>query len=244
MEQKNKQTIAVNNIELILDKMSSQIAFLIRNKKSLSQLDVDSLMEHTRRLYDVLCSIKCEIDVDSIPMEIYYNENVDIPNLNEGNEDNKIKEEEIDTNDIETSNEPVEQQKIEEEAEELHQEEPEKEIIINFDNYHSHHVTENHQTLGEKLEQQEDNSLVTRLKNKPLKNLMNAIGINDKFLLLNELFKGSMEKYNKSMKALNEFSTLTGAKTYMSELEIELQWNCDSEAYNKLLDLIERRFTK
>lgn len=244
MEQKNnKQTIAINNIELILDKMSSQIAFLIRNKESLNQLDIDSLMRHTRRLYDILCSIKCEINVDSIPMEIYYNKNVDILNLNEENEKNKIKKEEkVDINDIETSNESVEQQKPEEKTEKLHQEEQEKEVTIDFDNYYKNHIIEHHQTLGEKLERQEDNSLAAHLKNNPLKDLTNAIGINDKFLLLNELFKGSMEKYNKSIKTLNEFSTLTGAKTYMSELEIEFQWNCDSKAYNKLLDLIERRF--
>ena len=71
---------------------------------------------------------------------------------------------------------------------------------------------------------------------------MTAIGINDKFLLLNELFNGSMEKYNKSIRALNSFSTLLGARTYMSELQIEFQWDCESEAYKKLGDLVERRF--
>ena len=98
------------------------------------------------------------------------------------------------------------------------------------------------QTLGDKLEQKEDNSLAARLQRKPVTDLMMAIGINDKFLLLNELFAGSMEKYNKSIRALNSFSTLFGARTYMSELQIELQWDCDSEAYKKLSDLVERRF--
>ena len=71
---------------------------------------------------------------------------------------------------------------------------------------------------------------------------MSAIGINDKFLLLNELFWGSMDKYNRSIRALNNFPTLLGARTYMSELQIEFQWDCNSEAYKKLSDLIERRF--
>lgn len=97
-------------------------------------------------------------------------------------------------------------------------------------------------TIGDILEMAEDNSLAARLQRKPVTDLMNAIGINDKFLLLNELFGGSMEKYNKSIRALNNFSTLLGAKTYMSELQIELQWDCDSDAYRKLDDLIERRF--
>ena len=86
--------------------------------------------------------------------------------------------------------------------------------------------------------------MAAHLQRKPIDNLKTAIGINDKFLFVNELFNGSMEKYNKSVTALNEFKTLLGAKTYMSELQIELQWNSDSEAYVKLEDLVERRFLK
>ena len=97
-------------------------------------------------------------------------------------------------------------------------------------------------TLGDKLEAAEDTSLAARLQRKPVADLAAAIGINDKFLLLNELFGGSMEKYNKSIRALNNFSTLLGAKTYMSELQIEFQWDCESDAYKKLDNLVERRF--
>lgn len=103
-------------------------------------------------------------------------------------------------------------------------------------------VRGNAPTISDMLEQNVDNSLAARLQRKPVADLISAIGINDKFLFLNELFGGSMEKYNKSIRSLNSFSTLLGAKTYMSELQIEFQWNCESEAYKKLADLIERRF--
>ena len=93
------------------------------------------------------------------------------------------------------------------------------------------------------LELIEDNSLAARLQKKPVTDLMTAIGINDKFLLLNELFAGSMEKYNKSIRALNNFPTLLGAVTFMNELQIEFQWDVNAEAYKKLKDLVERRFT-
>ena len=103
-------------------------------------------------------------------------------------------------------------------------------------------VRGNAPTISDILEQNVDNSLAARLQRKPVADLISAIGINDKFLFLNELFGGSMEKYNKSIRSLNSFSTLLGAKTYMSELQIEFQWNCESEAYKKLADLVERRF--
>ena len=104
-------------------------------------------------------------------------------------------------------------------------------------------TTHNQQaTLGDVFGNAEDTSLAARLQKKPITDLTTAIGINDKFLLLNELFGGSMEKYNRSIKALNNFTTHLGAVTYMSELQIEFQWDCESEAYKKLSDLVERRF--
>ena len=92
------------------------------------------------------------------------------------------------------------------------------------------------------MENAEDNSLAARLQRKAISDLTTAIGINDKFLLLNELFNGSMEKYNKCIRSLNNFTTLLGAKTYMDELQVEFQWDCQSDAYKKLNDLVERRF--
>ena len=61
-------------------------------------------------------------------------------------------------------------------------------------------------------------------------------------MIINDLFGGSVERYNKSVDALNYFTTLSGAKVYMSELQIELQWDTESQAYKTLNDLVERRF--
>ena len=98
------------------------------------------------------------------------------------------------------------------------------------------------ETLGDKLQQEEDHSLAAKLQHGSLNDLRSAIGINDKFLLVNELFGGSMEKYNKSIDNLNDLKTLNGALVYMNELRIELQWNSSNEAFKKLLDLVHRKF--
>mgnify|MGYP003291548738 CR=1 FL=1 len=156
-------------------------------------------------------------------------------------------EEEIDDED----EEPFIMIEEEEEEEEEEQEQEEKEEPVQEEDDDDKQdsgiraykkINNEYFTLGDILEQAEDNSLAARLQKKPVTDLTTAIGINDKFLLLNELFSGSMEKYNKSIRALNNFSTYLGAKTYMSELQIEFQWDCDSEAYKKLDNLVERRF--
>ena len=98
------------------------------------------------------------------------------------------------------------------------------------------------ETLGEKLQEEEDHSLAAKLQHKKVTDLRTAIGINDKFLLVNELFAGSMERYNKSIENLNDLPTLDGALGYMDELYVQYQWNRNNEAYKKLMDLVRRKF--
>lgn len=88
----------------------------------------------------------------------------------------------------------------------------------------------------------EDNSLAAKLQRTPVTDIKAALGINDKMMIINDLFKGSVERFNKSIDALNEFPTLSGARIYLSELQIELQWDVESLAYALLYDLVERRF--
>ena len=97
------------------------------------------------------------------------------------------------------------------------------------------------ETLGEKM-MGEDHSLAAKLQQNPVLDLKSSIGINDKFLFVNELFGGSMEKYNKSIDNLNDLKTLNGAMIYLNELKIELQWNSSNEAYQKLKDLVSHKF--
>ncbi len=96
-------------------------------------------------------------------------------------------------------------------------------------------------SLGESM-MGEDHSLAAKLQQAPGRDLKSVIGINDKFLFVNELFGGSMEKYNKSIENLNDLKTLNGAMIYLNELKIELQWNSSNEAYQKLKDLVSHKF--
>lgn len=98
------------------------------------------------------------------------------------------------------------------------------------------------ETLGERYQQGQEETVGERLQHSSVRDLQSAIGINDKFLFVNELFGGSMEKYNRSIENLNDLKTLNGALIYLNELRIELQWNSSNEAYKKLLELVHRKF--
>ena len=297
MEQRNnKQDCVIFEIESLLNKMSNQVNFLIRKEMTMSQLDIDLLMENTRKLYDTICSVKLgvrseELGVRSVELGVEENTDSDtdtdfelidsstnelIDSYTDSEEDEEdeedadmvwdftkeseelgIRSEELgvegntdsDTDFDFDSDTDTDLELIDSATDELIDSdtesvpEPEEEPEEEDSGIRTYRIVrENAPTLGDLLEKTEDNSLAARLQRKPVSDLISAIGINDKFLFLNELFGGSMEKYNKSIRSLNSFSTLLGAKTYMSELQIEFQWDCSSDAYKKLADLVERKF--
>ena len=220
MEQRNnKQDLIIFEIENLLNKMSNQVNFLIRKEMTMNQLDVDLLMENTRKLYDTICSIELGVDVDA-------------------DTDSDADSELIDSSTDGLIDSDKEEDSVPSPITNIYSAQTEE--VSGIRTYKI--VRENAPTISDKLEQNVDNSIAARMQRKPVSDLISAIDINDKFLFLNELFGGSMDKYNKSIRSLNSFSTLLGAKTYMSELQIEFQWDCNSDAYKKLADLVERRF--
>ncbi|MBO6027167.1 MAG: hypothetical protein J6P73_07980 [Bacteroidales bacterium] len=117
-------------------------------------------------------------------------------------------------------------------------------FILNFEPAEPEPANKPVYTTGDEIDFEFDvpETLGDKLQRSSINDLHNAIGINDKFLLVNELFGGSMEKYNKSINNLNDLKTLNGALVYMNELRIDLQWNTSNEAYKKLLELVHRKF--
>ena len=57
----------------------------------------------------------------------------------------------------------------------------------------------------------------SKLQNKPITDLAKAIGINDKFLFIKELFGGDSDLYNQTIKHLNHFTDLNEAIIYLQE---------------------------
>ncbi len=98
------------------------------------------------------------------------------------------------------------------------------------------------ETLADKLSSDNKPTLAEKLSQNVLKSLKQYIGINEKFLFINELFKGEMSKYNKAVEELDSMPTFEGANTYLFELKIQNQWDDDSEAFKKFKELIEKKF--
>ncbi|MDO9510698.1 MAG: hypothetical protein Q7J34_02975 [Bacteroidales bacterium] len=88
----------------------------------------------------------------------------------------------------------------------------------------------------------EDKSVLSRMVQKPLADIRAAIGINEKFLFLNELFKGDLQLYNNAIQQLNNAGSAENAKNILSDYQMQFDWDLTSPATMKLSELVERRY--
>ena len=70
-----------------------------------------------------------------------------------------------------------------------------------------------------------------------------AIGINDQYLFINELFRGDQTMYERSIKTINSFNIYGEAELWIKrELKLKLGWNEDSDVVQLFDQLVRRRF--
>jgi hypothetical protein len=86
----------------------------------------------------------------------------------------------------------------------------------------------------------DDDDVSDILKTKPLANLSDAIGVNDKFLFIREIFNGNPESYEQAISKLNETSNIADAKAIILSYAVN---NEETDASRQLLDLMKRKFT-
>ncbi len=99
------------------------------------------------------------------------------------------------------------------------------------------------ESLNDKLRQGKT-ELVEVLKETPVKDLRKAIGINDRFLLINDLFRGDETMYERSIKTINSFNIYAEAEFWISrELKTKLGWNKDHPSVQHFDQLVKRRFS-
>lgn len=107
-----------------------------------------------------------------------------------------------------------------------------------------HHViAEKKESLNDKLKEQRT-EVAHLLKEAPIKDLRKAIGINDRFAFVRELFRGDEAAYERSVKTINNFNILSEAEYWMArELKHKLGWDDKSETVQHFYSLVKRRFS-
>ena len=113
---------------------------------------------------------------------------------------------------------------------------PKKEI-------HQNIPTINTTSLNDKLKQTKI-ELSDSLQELAIKDLRKAVGVNDRFLFINELFRGDEVMYERSIKTINGFSILPEAEFWIRrELKLKLGWNDMNPIVKQFDQLVKRRFS-
>ncbi|MEJ7735875.1 MAG: hypothetical protein WKF97_00500 [Chitinophagaceae bacterium] len=97
-------------------------------------------------------------------------------------------------------------------------------------------------SLNDKLKT-EKKELATVLTEGPVKDLKKAIGINDRFVFVSELFRGDEAMYERSLKTINNFRIYPEAEYWIErELKVKLGWDENKHAVKHFCQLVKRRF--
>ncbi len=104
-------------------------------------------------------------------------------------------------------------------------------------------VATSHTSINEKLKQSKID-LGETLTETPIRDLRKAIGVNDRFLFINELFRGDEVAYERSIKTINSFSIFAEAEYWIQrELKVKNGWDMNNEMVAHFFQLIKRRFS-
>jgi hypothetical protein len=99
------------------------------------------------------------------------------------------------------------------------------------------------ESLNDKLKQSKV-ELIEVLKETPIKDLRKAIGINDRFLFIDDLFRGDESMYERSIKTINSFNIYGEAEYWIiRELKVKLGWDNDHPSVHLFDQLVRRRFS-
>ncbi|MCF8336150.1 MAG: hypothetical protein K9H65_06080 [Bacteroidales bacterium] len=93
-----------------------------------------------------------------------------------------------------------------------------------------------HDSLARK---QVQNNLSSRMQSKPIQDLNKAIGLNDRFLFIRELFGGDKDAYYEAIQIINEMPGYEEAEEYLRE---RFNWDEDKPEVIRFMELVRRRF--
>jgi hypothetical protein len=98
-------------------------------------------------------------------------------------------------------------------------------------------------SLNEKLKK-EVKEVAHVLNDAPVRDLRRAIGINDRFVFISELFRNDEVMYERSIKTINGFRILPEAQYWIErELKVKLGWDENKESTRHFYQLVKRRFS-
>ena len=249
----NKKELHKKLIKDIQDIYS--IANRFENPEQIHPLNIDLALSKVRNLYELLLSIN--------PQTSYNPEyqKKEISTIS------KVQKEIIEPNtahEVKISNELLAESKESKEnlQQEIHEPEliietPTKEEVINEITTPSEekgvepkHNNDSREIIADKFQSENFNDNIAKknikkdvsakMQSKPINDINSAIGLNDKFIFVRELFSGDKDHYLETIQVLNNFDTFENAIDFLNE---NFDWKNDNPNYMRLQELVRRKYS-
>lgn len=262
MKQLNKIKEKINKITSDIDRMERlgisglDVDILLEDIREIYKSAIN-LEEASEEKHDLEEKIE-----NNTAEEIEFNETVEEIKKAEKTEEKETVDEKAD---LQTEEEPEkEEQKIETdtssqtdqtisnagtgspEITEIKREKPEVKQSKLFDNNNNHEVKK---VLGEQLVQNKrslnekfarfSGDVSDRVKLSPLSDIKSGIGLGDRFLYIRELFGGSNDLFEETIKKLNDLDSMERALHYLDE---NFNWNAENPTVITFLNVVRRKY--
>lgn len=236
------------NTVSILHENSQEISKLIERigeTEEISTIELDILLGKLRDMYDILTGIRVEktsvqsikqIETDETPVEEAATEEKEEEILVEEEQEENLHEIELETiAEEDTLGLENEEQNDERDDEPI----IEPELFKTEQAYISDQFTAKEKILNEEISPSpEKTDLSSQLTGSPIKSIAGAIGINDKFELVSELFEGSVENFDACIEKLNQAGSFEDAYNYLHET---FSWDMENPYVQRILELVRRK---
>jgi len=229
--------ILQEQIMTLLEDITNQTNIVNNYDKQIPQIEIDIIMSNVRKLYTSFQKLNTL--------------NFAISSPEEKKQAPSTKEEE---------KQQVEQQKTVSQLPVEKEEKQEEEIPQKMENNTQEQVKlglfEEEKVVGDTIQEEnqqalvnevirtdkEDISIGSKMQNNAINDIRKAIGLNEKFLFINELFSGNNDAFNIHIDKLNNCENTKQANMYLENLSQEYHWEAENTVKEKFYQIVERRF--
>jgi hypothetical protein len=236
----NNSRIAI--ISEQLDELHQLIQNFRKYPKQVYRIDVDLALEKLRRIYEDLSRIEIQSNASNQDLK------KEVTVQNETLKENLRQEFPVEFSlqnepDFSVNRIPETIEEVREVPTEIKQKESPTALIDLFSAPVSEKKISGKKTIVEKIAGEKPVEIVAdKIGKNKISGLNQAIGINEKFFFINELFEGDMKEYKTAIDTLDRAESLERAVEFMHKLAENHGWDKTQEAYGKLMDFVERKF--
>jgi|WetSurMetagenome_2_1015567.scaffolds.fasta_scaffold426758_1 hypothetical protein len=241
--------ILTKDINVLLEIVREQSSIISSYEGKIPQIELDIIMSNIRRLYEDYYELS-RVNRNN-KTELVIDEQIEKQQPEKKPEDSVISknqteiaekailekpntEEKISNNETEIQNNNAKPQQKKEPIADLFAESDDSNIAQN--------LNKEKKTFYDKLIEEKKDKIIAETIQKPLKDLRSGIGVNDRFLFINELFKGNMQEYSSAIEKINSQADINDALAVFNTYKFEYQWKDNSNSSNLLLSFIKRRY--